>query len=98
METGLILDDFIIYSLVPLIKQWARGLPCATQLSHQMSSMPPLLTVASPGLRARRKHQVGGRLIHLRPRLGPGGERGLTVTRRFIFPRTGERLAPRVGA
>lgn len=51
----LIRDDFIIYSLVPLINQWAKGLPCATQLSHQMSSLPQPLTVTSPGLRACRE-------------------------------------------
>lgn len=53
-ERALILDDFIIYSLVPLVNQWAKGLPCATQLSRQMSCLPQPLTVMSAGLRARR--------------------------------------------
>lgn len=60
VERVLIPGDFIIYSLVPLINQWAKGLPCATQLSHQMSSPPQPRTVMSPGLRADRETPSDG--------------------------------------
>lgn len=55
VERARIPDDFIINSPVPLINQWAKALPCATQLSHQMSSPPQWRTVLSPGLRADRE-------------------------------------------
>lgn len=85
----LIRDDFIIYSLVPLINQWAKGSPCATQLSHQMSSLPQPLTVPPPGLRARRQTPSDG--------AAPSSQAGLesvrsgtpVVIKPFIVRRTG---------
>lgn len=63
VERGLIPDDSVNCSLLPLINQRAKGSPRAAQLLHQMSFLPHPLQNATRPERKTGKPQVMLRLI-----------------------------------